>query len=52
MELQSRAHGIFFSSLIRLGYLALGRDESVASSPYAQGYRKVETESSVYRRIG
>ena len=50
-ELQSRAHGVLYNSMIRLGFLALGRDESVATSPHAQAFRKLETEALIYRRI-
>jgi len=49
-ELQARVHGVLYASLIRLGFLALARDESIATSPYAQAYKRVETESTVYRR--
>lgn len=51
-ELQSRAFGVLRESLVRLGYLALGRDESIATSQYAQAFRKVESDAAIYRRIG
>ena len=51
-ELQSRAYGIVHASLVRLGFLGLGRDESLVTSPYAQAYRKVETDAALYRRVG
>jgi chemotaxis protein methyltransferase CheR len=51
-ELQSRAHGVLHDSIIRLGFLALARDESVAHSAYAQAYRPVEADASLFRRIG
>jgi chemotaxis protein methyltransferase CheR len=49
-ELQSRVHGILHDSIIRLGFLALARDESVALSPYSQAYRALETDASLFRR--
>jgi chemotaxis protein methyltransferase CheR len=49
-ELQTRIHGMLYNSLIRLGFLALGRDDSMAMSPHAQAYRKVETDAAIYRR--
>jgi len=52
MELQSRVHGVLYASLIRLGFLAVGKDESIAASPYAQAYRRVDTDSTIYRRAG
>lgn len=50
-ELQARAHGIFYASSIRLGFLALGRDETIAASPQAQSYRRVETNAALYRAL-
>ncbi len=49
-ELQSRVHIALYDSLIRLGFLALARDESIVTSPAAKAYRKVDVDSSIFRR--
>ena len=50
MELQSRVHATLYNSLIRLGFLALARDESIVTSPAAKAYRKLDVDSSLFRR--
>lgn len=49
-ELQSRVHATLYNSLVRLGFLAVARDETIATSPAAKAYRKLEVDSSLFRR--
>ncbi len=49
--LQRRVHQLFHDSLSRLGILALGRQESLRSSPYEQDYEPIEKSEKIYRRL-
>lgn len=49
-SLASRAHERLYESLVRFGFLCLGRKESVARTPYAAAYEELEGTGRVYRR--
>jgi chemotaxis protein methyltransferase CheR len=49
--LQERVHQLFHESLGRFGILALGRQESLRLSPYAQDYELIEKSEKIYRRL-
>ncbi len=44
-------HRMFYDSLARLGFLCLGRNESLAGSVHERAYRRVSTEEAIYRRM-
>jgi chemotaxis protein methyltransferase CheR len=48
--LQQRAHRLFYDSLVRAGYLALGRRESLIFSPESSRYEAVGEGLSLYRK--
>jgi chemotaxis protein methyltransferase CheR len=49
--LQKRVHQLFHDSLNRFGILALGRQESLRSSPYEQDYEPIDKSEKIYRRL-
>jgi chemotaxis protein methyltransferase CheR len=49
--LQRRVHQLFYESLIRFGILALGRQESLRLSPFADRYEPVDKREKIYRRL-
>jgi chemotaxis protein methyltransferase CheR len=49
--LQQRAHRLFYDSLVRSGYLALGRRESLIFSPESSRYAPVAEGLSLYRKV-
>jgi chemotaxis protein methyltransferase CheR len=49
-SLQERAHRLFFDSLVRSGFLALGRGESLMFSPESSRYRQVRNGVSLFQR--
>ncbi len=49
--LQERVHRLFYESLMRLGYLILGSQESIRFSVYESSYETVDAEEKVYRKI-
>lgn len=49
--LQSRVHTLFVDSLIRLGFLALGDDETLRYSAYERRFEMLTEGDSIYRRI-
>ena len=49
--LQERAHRLFYSSLIRSGYLALGQRESLIFCPDGSRYEQVRDEVSVFHKV-
>jgi len=51
-SLASRAHERLYESLVRFGFLGLGRKESVARTPYARAYEELEGTGRVFRRTG
>jgi chemotaxis protein methyltransferase CheR len=50
-SLQERAHRLFVDSLVRLGFLALGKGESLVFSPESSRYTQVRDGASLFRRI-
>lgn len=49
--LQQRAHRLFYDSLVRSGYLALGHRESLMFSPESSRYEPVAERLSLYRKV-
>ena len=50
-SLQERAHRLFVDSLVRLGFLALGKGESLVFSPESSRYTQVRNGVSLFRRV-
>lgn len=50
-HLQNRVHGLLYESLAHLGYLGLGRSESLRFTPYANCYEAVSTKERLFRKI-
>lgn len=48
--LQYRVHNLFMQSLARLGFLCLGTNESLKSTPHERAYRQIG-EQAIYRRM-
>ncbi len=49
--LQARVHGLFHSSLERLGVLALGRKESIRFTGYEQYYETLDEAERTFRKM-
>jgi chemotaxis protein methyltransferase CheR len=49
--LQFRVHNLFLSSLIRLGFLCLGYNESLRMTPHEGVFRRLAEEAPIYRRM-
>jgi chemotaxis protein methyltransferase CheR len=49
-SLQERAHRLFFDSLVRSGFLALGKGESLMFSPESSRYQQVRNGVSLFRK--
>ena len=49
--LQERAHRLFYDSLVRSGYLALGKGESLVFSPGSSRYEQVRNGVSLFRKV-
>jgi chemotaxis protein methyltransferase CheR len=49
--LQSRVHDLFYSSLPRLGILALGHKESINFTPHASRYEELDADERLYRKV-
>lgn len=49
--LQSRVHELFHDSLAPLGVLGLGRKESIAFTPRADGYEELDAVERLYRKL-
>jgi chemotaxis protein methyltransferase CheR len=50
-SLQQRAHHLFYESLARSGFLALGQRESLVFAPDSSRYEPVRDGVSVFRKI-
>jgi chemotaxis protein methyltransferase CheR len=50
-ELQARVHGLLFDSLLRSGYLILGKLESVIHWSGSSSYARVDQSASVFRKV-
>ncbi len=48
--LSYRAHQVIYESLVRLGYLALGEEDSLRATPHQRAYESFEA-GTVFRRI-
>ena len=48
--LQAKAHKLLHESLRRFGVLALGRRESLRSTPFQDDYEEIDREERIYRR--
>lgn len=49
--LQFRVHNLFLRSLIRLGFLCLGSNESLNLTPHEGVFRRFEERAAIYRRL-
>jgi chemotaxis protein methyltransferase CheR len=49
--LQQRAHHLFYESLVRSGFLALGQRESLIFAPEGSRYAHVRNGVSVFRKV-
>ena len=49
-SLHERAHRLFFDSLVRSGFLALGKGESLAFFPESSRYQQVRNSVSLFRK--
>jgi len=49
--LQDRAHGLFYESLLTLGYLGLGRSENIRFTRHEKKYEPVSPREKLYRKI-
>jgi len=50
-SLQERAHRLFVDSLVRFGFLALGKGESLVFSPESSRYKQVRDGVSLFRKV-
>lgn len=50
-SLQERAHRMFADSLVRLGFLALGKGESLVFSPESNRFTQVRDGVSLFRKV-
>jgi chemotaxis protein methyltransferase CheR len=49
--LQQRVHGLLYDSLIRLGVLGLGSQESIDGTPHAAAYEPLAGREKLYRKV-
>ena len=49
--LQFKVHKLFLSSLVRLGFLCVGSNESLRMTPYERVFRQLPSGESIYRRM-
>jgi chemotaxis protein methyltransferase CheR len=49
--LQFRVHNLFITSLVRLGFLALGPSETIKGTPHERVFREVSQDEPIYRRM-
>ncbi|WP_026732097.1 CheR family methyltransferase [Fischerella sp. PCC 9605] len=50
-DLQNRVHKLFYESLIRLGILGLGRQESIKFTPHEKDYEQLISSEKIYRKM-
>ena len=50
-ELQERAHGLFYDSLVTYGYLGLGRSETVLFTARAAAYDPLDGRERIFRKV-
>lgn len=51
-ELQERVFKLFDESLVSLGYLALGKKETLAMAHISSNYNFVDKGNRIYRKTG
>lgn len=51
-KLQDRVHKLIYESLGHLGFLALGRKESLRFSAYESCYKEIDAEEKIYQKVG
>lgn len=49
--LQEQVHKLLYESLIRWGFLCLGRKETLKYTPFEQHYEPIDRDERIYRRI-
>jgi chemotaxis protein methyltransferase CheR len=49
--LQERVHRLFFESLVRGGFLALGQRESLVFCPESSRYDQVQSGLNLFRKV-
>ena len=49
--IQYRMHRLFFDSLMHLGFLALGHNESIANTVHERAFRQVVANQPIFRRM-
>jgi chemotaxis protein methyltransferase CheR len=49
-DLQARVHNLLYDSLIKLGVLGLGHNESIRFNPHERDYEEIEHGTRLYRR--
>jgi chemotaxis protein methyltransferase CheR len=50
--LQGRAHDLIYRSLLRLGFLGLGSNETVKFTAYAANYQALDPQQRIFRKVG
>ena len=50
-ELQERVHGLFYDSLVRFGFLGLGRSEAIRFTTYYHHYEAINPRERLFRKI-
>lgn len=50
--LQSKVYGLFHDSLVTLGILCLGKQESMNGSAHYQHYKELVNKERIYRKVG
>lgn len=50
-ELQEKVHRLFHDSLVTLGYLGLGRSETVRFTPFRNAYATLDKRERLFRKI-
>jgi chemotaxis protein methyltransferase CheR len=50
-ELQAHVHRLFYSSLMRLGVLALGTRESLRFTPHEQDYEAIDSKQRIFKKV-
>lgn len=50
-RLQERVHNLFYNSLVSLGFLGLGQQETIRFHPHEQRYEELVRGEKLYRRV-
>jgi chemotaxis protein methyltransferase CheR len=51
-ELQARVHTLLYTSLVRLGVLAMGRRESLRFTPHEHDYEPIDGKQRLFKKVG